>query len=1157
MKKIQNNLLCTAFIFISFIVAAQTYYPTYQYRMTGNGNLGFGKTQAVQAKPTIDGGTIIAGGIMKSNLQGTWNPMLVKTDFTGKIQICTRLNTTGLLYDALQYDANTYVAVGYLPVQNADYDIFLAFFDTCGNLTRNVVYSSPYLDQPRRIIKTSDGGFIIVGEMRVASTTDLLAVLIKTDATGTLQWSAAYGSSSTSGGTYGTDVIETPDGGYAICGRNNVNNLPFVMKLTSTGAVTWGYQYQMSIQDPTNFNFGTANTIHRMANGDYVIFLSGVGNSGIKPGLMRIDANGNHVWNRFYTDNSTITPKATYLYGGLADADGGFTLFGPSYARTGSINLNEIYLLKTDATGTALYDKFIGVSNVSNYSASGVGFGGQVSDFFQYPNGGYGFAGTLRTGGGTTDDLWVVKTDSLFRSACNYNNVGFTTGSSTPSKFGFTTTKATTITSTQPALAWFMSGSGGDAILNNLVNTYSSICSDVYVGNDSFPNATISGPGKFCALPANGSYFVPDLGPGYVYNWSVSGGNIVSGQGTSNLSVNWTASAGTVTLTYTGKCNKSGTASINVNIGGFTYQTSSQPATCTTAGSVSVNITSGTGPFSYAWSNGANTSTTPVASAGTYTVTITAPGNCSVSASVNVSGNTTPPTATVTPSSATLTCSNPSATLTAGGGASYSWSTGATTNSINPNTAATYTVTVTAANGCTATASAVVSGNITVPVASITPSSATLTCTNTQATLAASGGATYQWSTGSTNTTVTVSTAGNYSVTVTGANGCTASATTSVISSGYISLQSSTTPATCTNSNGIATVTVSSGAGPFSYSWSNSATTSTVNGLAAGTYSVTVNGSGGCSATLTVNVSATPGVTISLTSTNTTCGNSNGTASAAASTGNGTLTYNWSNGATAAAVSNLASGSYTITVKDASNCSATAGFTITPSTAITPVSLTAGNDTICAQDSTQICAPSGFTNYQWNTGDNSRCVFARLAGAYYLTVTDNNGCTASSDRQNVFVRPIPSVSITVRGDTLSTFGAISYQWLFNGLPINGANSQVYVASNPGQYQVKIIDKNGCEATSTTVNITKTSIVDLNGISLRIYPNPSTEGKWFVSVSSELVGSEWGIFNVEGRLVRTGKINDSLMLIDCNLPDGVYLMQILYGNNPIRIRLVNI
>ncbi|MBK9461420.1 MAG: hypothetical protein IPN94_18845 [Sphingobacteriales bacterium] len=111
------------------------------------------------------------------------------------------------------------------------------------------------------------------------------------------------------------------------------------------------------------------------------------------------------------------------------------------------------------------------------------------------------------------------------------------------------------------------------------------------------------------------------------------------------------------------------------------------------------------------------------------------------------------------------------------GFSSYTWSNGGTGASINVTTAGTYTVTVTAGPGCTATASTTVALSPN-PTPSINGSLSF--CPGGNTTLTATGGGTYQWNTGGTGAAINVTNAGTYTVTVTNAQGCTATAQATV-----------------------------------------------------------------------------------------------------------------------------------------------------------------------------------------------------------------------------------------------------------------------------------------------------------------------------------------------------------------------------------------
>ncbi|MFM8917404.1 MAG: beta strand repeat-containing protein, partial [Bacteroidota bacterium] len=233
----------------------------------------------------------------------------------------------------------------------------------------------------------------------------------------------------------------------------------------------------------------------------------------------------------------------------------------------------------------------------------------------------------------------------------------------------------------------------------------------------------------------------------------------------------------TVTATNLAGCTAAATTTVTVN----PLPTVSCPANLTLCINDAALTLSGASPSGGVYSgNGVSNGVFNPATAGAGTHTITynyTDGNgCSSNCTFQITVNGLPSLA-VTPSSGTLTCSTTSITLTASGADSYSWSNGATGNSTSVSSAGTYTVTGTNdATGCSTSASAVINSNTTAPSAGITNNSntTTLTCTTTSISLTATGGSSYLWSTGATSANVSVTNAGTYTVTATGANGCTA-----------------------------------------------------------------------------------------------------------------------------------------------------------------------------------------------------------------------------------------------------------------------------------------------------------------------------------------------------------------------------------------------
>jgi hypothetical protein len=299
-------------------------------------------------------------------------------------------------------------------------------------------------------------------------------------------------------------------------------------------------------------------------------------------------------------------------------------------------------------------------------------------------------------------------------------------------------------------------------------------------------------------------------------------------------------------------------------------------------GAINLSISGGSAPYSWNWSrvspagtgSGSGTSITGL-SAGTYNVTVTSPAGCSTTFSRLVSQPNVL-TATATPTNIACVGQTGAINLARSGGTpgyNYSW-TGpsgftATTQNLSNRPPGTYNVTVTDTRNCTATASATISAPASTVAVALT-SSTNVSCNggnNGAINITASGGTpgyTYLWNNGSTAEDRSGLTAGTYSVTVTDANGCTASLSAIAITQpATLTLSTVLTNPTCppganppVNSDGAIDLTVSGGTGPFTYNWADltppPAEPQDRTGLTAGTYMVTVTDNNGCTAMTSV-----------------------------------------------------------------------------------------------------------------------------------------------------------------------------------------------------------------------------------------------------------------------------------------------------------------
>jgi len=525
-----------------------------------------------------------------------------------------------------------------------------------------------------------------------------------------------------------------------------------------------------------------------------------------------------------------------------------------------------------------------------------------------------------------------------------------------------------------------------------------------------------------------------------------------------------------------------------VNIGGL------NPSYCGNAASVTLTGFPAGGVFSGQGVSGSifNPSSVPP---GNYTISYTYTDpvtQCSKTATANTTVNPVP-VIVVTPSGPTSFCSGQSVSLSAAGAQTYLWSNGSSQSSIGVTSSGSYTVTGTSANGCASSSSATIVNVLNAPVPTITSSGTNTICTGTTVTLTSSPAQTYSWSNGSSLAAINATAAGTYDLTVTYANGCSASNSfvlgqgvppvPQLVADGPLSF--------CAGENVIFTTTQNY----QSYSWNNYISNANfINVINSGSYSVTVTDFNGCTGTsniLSVTVFALPNPFITPSGLVEVCAGDNVSVSAQS----GFNTYSWSPiGGNSAAATFTQSGFYYVTVTDGNGCSNYSDSVhVVVNNLPNPIIITPGGPTnFCQGNSVILSAPSGYQSYTWNDGSTTQNLFVDSAGTYTCVVTDQNGCSPSSASNAIVVNifngtpPVASYS----GNTLSSTPAISYQWYLNGQIILGATSQTYQATTSGVYYVITTDANGCVNKSNTLEFTFTGLNEMGLESILIYPNPS-------------------------------------------------------------------
>jgi large repetitive protein len=589
-----------------------------------------------------------------------------------------------------------------------------------------------------------------------------------------------------------------------------------------------------------------------------------------------------------------------------------------------------------------------------------------------------------------------------------------------------------------------------------------------------------------------------------IYNYALSASEIRTDAGTPDVAISKTATPSATVgqpITYT----------LTVGNGGPVSATGVTVTDALPVGTTYVSATTTQGTCSGTATVTCSLGTLINGGTATITITATATSAGTIANTASVTANETDPltsnnsssastvvtalscaTPTISAGGPTTFCAGGSVTLTANatGASAYQWYRNntaipsASASTYNATSSGSYTVQVTYPTTCSAVSSATaVTVNPLPPAPAITANGPTTFCTGGSVILSAPAGYSYHWSTGATTQSITVSSSGSYTVTVTDANGCSATSAATTVTVSAPPATPTITPSGPTTFCPGNNVTLTAPAG-YTYLWSNGATTQSITVNASGSYTVTVTDGNGCSATsAATNVTVTPltSPTVTPSGATTFCAGGSVTLTAQA----GFAHYAWSNGATTQSINVTASGSYTVTVTDASGCVATSAATaVTVHSA--PAVVISGPSAICAGNSVTLDAGPGFASYLWSTGATTRTITDTPSGfsaAYSVTVTDGNGCSNSASKTVAIGASLvpsitgPSAACPGNAFTLDAgAGYSSYLWS------NGATTQTITVTQSVQttYSVTVTTAACSGSASKTVAMSTPPSVTISG-----------------------------------------------------------------------------
>ncbi|MEM1215154.1 MAG: hypothetical protein AAGJ82_05695, partial [Bacteroidota bacterium] len=467
----------------------------------------------------------------------------------------------------------------------------------------------------------------------------------------------------------------------------------------------------------------------------------------------------------------------------------------------------------------------------------------------------------------------------------------------------------------------------------------------------------------------------------------------------------------------------------------------------------------------YLWSNGDTTASTWVTDTLPLTLTVRDSNTCIQQITQQLNWSPLPNPALL---GDTLFCLGDTVTWgTTAAFAQYAWSTGDTTSTIAITEPGRYGLTVTDTLACTNTISADANQTQAPPVAIVGPDRF---CPGTSLALSASPGFTaYEWSTGDSSPSTSVTTATTVYLTATDANGCTA----------QDSLVVGNFPAPDLSINGAAlicagdTTTLAAAPNFSGFQWSTGETTANIQVHLPGDYTLIAQDENACVDTAFFTLMTQNLPDVSVAGQQYLCANDTTELVASA----GFEHYLWSTGVETDQLRVHTPGTYQVSVTDTLGCVGNASVTLVDAA---PSLALSDNANLCTGDTLQLMAADTFATYQWSTGSTSAQTFVTESGEVSLTVTNDSSCVAST---SITISSFPLPEPQILGDSIfcpATSTTLNVAPIFTTYAWNTPTNTgpTITPAVAGMYSVTVTDDNGCSGTDS-LNVLTFSVEPLH------------------------------------------------------------------------------
>lgn len=343
-------------------------------------------------RQTSDGGFIIAGNTLLPG-EDYQSVYLVKTDVNGKVEWTSNYgNSRGIDSGSdVEQTSDGYLVLG--TTENwgeGGNDMMLVKFNSNGEFQWRKTYGGPNEDNGTVMLKTNDGGYVLVGQTVPSGGVGKNIFLVKVSADGTEQWRKNYGGGNGAGGS---GIVQLDDGSLILTGYTTIGDdfQVYLIKVGSSGNLIWEKNYGGA-------DYDMGSSITKTQDGNLLVggYTASKG-AGARDGyILKLDINGNLIWDKTYG-----TERSDQFGGVVETTDGNIIAVGISITRvTQDKQFNSAYIVKTSSDGTQIWSQI---------------YGGELEDSF-------GAVRITNDGGavcvGTTDsfsksgDIYLVKVGS-------------------------------------------------------------------------------------------------------------------------------------------------------------------------------------------------------------------------------------------------------------------------------------------------------------------------------------------------------------------------------------------------------------------------------------------------------------------------------------------------------------------------------------------------------------------------------------------------------------------------------------------------------------------------------------------------------------------------------------------------------------------------